>query len=145
MGAVGVEGEIVGRGDEVLQKKVVQAKGTNFQIESGGGNYSLRWGSSSRTKDDTALLEVESRINVRWDSPQDPLIADFLLTVENVRGSIDSFQLRLPPGAVVLDSLRIGDSGRTIDLGEPVQGRDEEIRDVIIPAGRTRISHRPQF
>ncbi len=133
VGAVGVEGEIVGRGDEVLQKKVVQAKGTNFQIESGGGNYSLRWGSSSRTKDDTALLEVESRINVRWDSPQDQLIADFLLTVENVRGSIDSFQLRLPPGAVVLDSLRIGDSGRTIDLGEPVQGRDEEIRDVIIP------------
>ncbi|HBV66472.1 MAG TPA: hypothetical protein DEF45_26045 [Rhodopirellula sp.] len=133
VGAVGVEGEIVGRGDEVLQTKVVQAIGTNFQIESGGGNYSLRWGSSSRTKDDTALLEVESRINVRWDSPQDPLIADFLLTVENVRGSIDSFQLRLPPGAVVLDSLRLGDSGRTIDLGEPVQGRDEEIRDVIIP------------
>ena len=133
VGAEGVEGEIVGRGDEVLQKKVVQTKGTNFQIESGGGNYSLRWGSSSRTKDETALLEVESRINVRWDSPQDPLIADFLLTVENVRGSIDSFQLRLPPGAVVLDSLRLGDSGRTIDLGEPVQGRDEELRDVIIP------------
>ena len=133
VGAVGVEGEIVGRGDEVLQTKVVQATGTSFQIESGGGNYSLRWGSSSRTKDDTALLEVESRINVRWDSPQDPLIADFLLTVENVRGSIDSFQLRLPPGAVVLDSLRLGDSGRTIDLGDPVQGRDVEIRDVIIP------------
>ena len=133
VGAVGVEGEIVGRGDEVLQTKVVQATGTNFQIESGGGNYSLRWGSSSRTKDDTALLEVESRINVRWDSPQDPLIADVLLTVENVRGSIDSFQLRLPPGAVVLDSLRLGDSGRTIDLGDPAQGRDEEIRDVIIP------------
>ncbi|MGI9465870.1 MAG: hypothetical protein ACR2OA_01970 [Rubripirellula sp.] len=134
VGAVGVEGEILGRGDEVLETKVVPGEGTNFQIECGGGNYSLRWGSSSRTKDDTALLEVESRINVRWDSPQDPLIADFLLTVENVRGSIDSFQLRLPPGAVVLDSLRLGDSGRTIDLGEPVLGRDEEIRDVIIPA-----------
>ncbi|MAI34355.1 MAG: hypothetical protein CBE00_09435 [Planctomycetaceae bacterium TMED240] len=133
VGAVGVEGEILGRGDEVLEKKVVADKGTNFQIESGGGNYSLRWGSSSRTKDDTALLEVESRINVRWDSPQDPLIADFLLTVENVRGSIDSFQLRLPAGAVLLDSLRLGDSGQTIDLGEPVKGRDEEIRDVIIP------------
>ncbi|MCH1440260.1 MAG: hypothetical protein L7W43_11430, partial [Rubripirellula sp.] len=63
----------------------------------------------------------------------DPLIADFLLTVENVRGSIDSFQLRLPAGAVLLDSLRLGDSGQTIDLGEPVKGRDEEIRDVIIP------------
>ena len=129
----GVEGEILGRGDEVLVKKVVAGKGTNFLIESAGGNYSLRWGSSSRAKDDIALLEVESRINVRWDSPQDPLIADFLLTVENVRGSIDSFQLRLPTGAVVLDSLRLGDSGRTIDLGEPVQGRDKEIRDVIIP------------
>ncbi|MAI70394.1 MAG: hypothetical protein CMM01_05720 [Rhodopirellula sp.] len=133
VGAVGVEGEVLGRGDEVLETKVVSDGGTKFQIESGGGNYLLRWGSSSRTKDDTALLEVESRINVRWDSPQDPLIADFLLTVENVRGSIDSFQLRLPPNAVVLDSLRLGDSGRTIDLGEPVKGRDEEIRDVIIP------------
>ncbi|MDA9934619.1 hypothetical protein N9B88_02500 [Rubripirellula sp.] len=133
VGAVGVEGEILGRGDEVLETKVVSGKGTNFKIESGGGNYSLRWGSSSRTKDDTALLEVESRINVRWDSPQDPLIADVLLTVENVRGSIDSFQLRLPSGAVVLDSLRLGDSGQTIDLGEPAQGRDKEIRDVIVP------------
>lgn len=128
-----VAGEIIGRGDEVLEKKVVSGKGTNFQIESGGGNYALRWGSSSRTQDESALLKVESRINVRWDSPQDPLIAAFLLTVENVRGSIDSFQLRLPPGAVVLDSLRIGDSDRTIDIGDPVKGRDEEIRDVIIP------------
>ena len=133
VGTVGVEGEIRGRGDEVLEKKTVSGKGTNFQIESGGGNYSLRWGSSSRTKDATALLEVESRINVRWDSPQDPLIADFLVTIENVRGSIDALQLRLPPGAVVLDSLRLGDSGLTIDLGEPVKGRAEEIRDVIIP------------
>ena len=131
--AAGVEGEIVGRGDEVLVKKGVSGKDTKFLIESGGGNYSLRWGSSSRAKDAVDLLEVESRINVRWDSPQDPLIANFLLTVENVRGSIDSFQLRLPPGAVVLDSLRLGDSGQTIELGDPVLGREKEIRDVIIP------------
>ncbi|MDB4532716.1 hypothetical protein N9248_00245 [bacterium] len=131
--AAGVEGEIVGRGDEVLVKKGASGKDTKFLIESGGGNYSLRWGSSSRAKDAVDLLEVESRINVRWDSPQDPLIANFLLTVENVRGSIDSFQLRLPPGAVVLDSLRLGDSGQTIELGDPVLGREKEIRDVIIP------------
>lgn len=131
--AAGVEGEIVGRGDEVLVKKGASGKDTKFLIESGGGNYSLRWGSSARAKDAVDLLEVESRINVRWDSPQDPLIANFLLTVENVRGAIDSFQLRLPPGAVVLDSLRLGDSGQTIELGDPVPGREKEIRDVIIP------------
>ena len=131
--AKGVQGQINGRGDEVLIEKKAAGKGTDFLIESGGGNYSLRWANSSRTKDDIALLEVESRINVRWDSPQDPVIVDCAMTIEKVRGVIDSFQLRLPPGAVVLDSLQLSDRGQTLELGEPVQGRDKEIRDVIIP------------
>ncbi len=128
-----IEGEILGRGDEVLKTKGNAGRATKFLIESGGGNYALRWGSLSRSKDGVALLEAESRINVRWDSPQDPPIADVLLTVENVRGSIDSFQLRLPRGSVVLDSPRLGNSGQTIELGDPIQGRDSQIRDVIIP------------
>ena len=128
-----LEGNVLGRGDEVLKATVTPGNATKFSIESGGGNYALRWGSSSRSKDDVPLLEAESRINVRWDSPSDPIIADVLLTVENVRGSIDSFQLRLPRGSIVLGSPRLGNGGQTIELGDPIQDRDSEIRDVIIP------------
>ena len=131
--ADGVQGEILGRGDEVLLKQSWAGKGTDFLIESGGGNYSLRWVSSARAKDDVPMLEVESRINVRWESPQDPLIAECLVTIEKPRGVVDSFQLRLPPGAKLLDSIQMSDSGQTLELGDPVAGREKEIRDVIIP------------
>ena len=127
-----LKGNVVGRGDEVMKTTITSENVTKFSIDSGGGNYALRWGSSSRSRDD-GFKYAESRITVRWDSPQDPIIADVLLTVENVRGSIDSFQLRLPRGAIVLDSPRLGNGGQTIELGDPIQEGDNEIRDVIIP------------
>ena len=102
--ADGVQGEILGRGDEVLLKQSWAGKGTDFLIESGGGNYSLRWVSSARAKDDVPMLEVESRINVRWESPQDPLIAECLVTIEKPRGVVIPFASFT--GAKLLDSIR---------------------------------------
>lgn len=113
-----VNGEIVGRGDETLTTQAVGNQRTRFVIESGGGNFSLRFGKLARSTDDQPLLEVESRLDVRWDSPQDQPIASVRLTVRSTKGAIDGFQLRLPRDCVVLDTPRLGTGGQAIEFGQ---------------------------
>ncbi len=128
--ADGMTGEVIGRGDETIELTDDTDGQTNLAIESGGGDFSVRWGRLSQSKDDLPLLEVESRVNVRWDSPQDQPLVSVQMTVRNVRGSIRSFPLRLPPGTVVLEPPRLGTSGQSIELGE---ASEDAPREVIIP------------
>ncbi len=79
------------------------------------------------------LFDVESRVSVRWDSPQDQPIASVRLILRSVRGSIGSFQLRLPKGSVFLEPPRLGDNGQTIELTGATSDRDGELREAIIP------------
>ncbi|QDT03555.1 hypothetical protein K227x_19390 [Rubripirellula lacrimiformis] len=129
--AADVDGEVVGRGDETLTASPRPGAFTELAIESGGGNFSVRWGRLSRSTQDLPLLEVESRIEARWDSPQDQPHVSVRLTVRNAKGSIDGFQLRLPPGSVVLDTPRLGLRGQTIELGypDPPADRGDEVAD----------------
>jgi hypothetical protein len=113
-----VNGEIVGRGDETITTGAVGDQRTQFLIESGGGNFSLRFGKLSRSNEDQPLLEVESRLDVRWDSPQDQPIVSVRLTIRNAKGAIDGLQLRLPADSVVLDTPRLGTGGRAIEFGQ---------------------------
>jgi hypothetical protein len=131
--SMGISGEVIGRGDETITTESQAGRRTQFTVESGGGNYSLRWGSLARSTDNLPVLEAESRVSVRWDSPEDQPIASVRLTVKNVRGSIETFQLRLPAGAVVLDSPRLGAGGQTIELGAPTKDQQGETREVRIP------------
>ncbi len=131
--AEGVSGEVVGRGDEAITSESVAGRRTRFTVDSGGGTFSLRWGKLARSTDNAPLLEVDSRISVRWDSPQDQPIASIRMTLKNVHGSIDSFQLRLPNGSVVLEPPRLGTSGQTLELGAATSDREGETREVLIP------------
>lgn len=128
-----VNGEIVGRGDETITTQAVSNQRTRFVIESGGGNFSLRFGKLSRSSDDQPLLEVESRLDVRWDSPQDQPIASVRLTVRSTKGAIEGFQLRLPRDCVVLDTPRLGTGGQAIEFGQVDLNAD----DVTNPANRS--------
>lgn len=125
-------GEVIGRGDEAITV-AAQGNRTRISVESGGGSFFLRWGQLERSTDSVPVLEVESRIGVRWDSPQDQPVATVRMTIKNIRGSIESFQLRLPRGAVVLESPRLGTSGQSIELGAALSDREGEVREVIIP------------
>lgn len=128
--AEGVVGDIVGGGTEVIESTDDVDGRTTLNIESVGGDFSVRWGKLSQAEDDLPLLEVQSRLSVRWDSPQDQPLVSVQMTIRNVRGSIRSFPLRLPTGAIVSDSPRLGTSGQTIDIGD---ASDSGIREVIIP------------
>jgi hypothetical protein len=133
--AENVVGEVVvGRGDEAIVTERAAGDRTKFTVNSGGGTFSLRWGRLARSTDNLPLFEVESRVRVLWESPQDQPKATVRLTVRNVRGSIASFQLRLPSGSVVREPPRLGIiSGQTIELGTATNDRNGEIREVIIP------------
>ncbi len=128
-----VLGEVIGRGDEAITVSPSDGGRTRISVESGGGSFLIRWGQLERTSDNLPVLEVESRTSVRWDSPQDQPVASVRLTIKNVRGSIDSFQLRLPNGSVVLEAPRLGASGQTIELGPVLSDRSGEVREVVIP------------
>lgn len=124
--AARVDGEIVGRGDETITTQAVDDQRTRFVIESGGGNFSLRFGKLSRSADEQSLLEVESRLDIRWDSPQDQPIASVRLTVRSAKGVIEGFRLRLPRDCVVLDTPRLGAGGQAIEFGQIADDASED-------------------
>jgi hypothetical protein len=130
-----VLGEVIGRGDEVpTPPEKVPGGRTKFVIDSSGGNFTLRWGKFAGSAENSPLFEVDSRITVQWDSPEEAPIAAVRMSVRNVRGSIDSFPLRLPSQARVLDDPpRMGASGQAIKWGAVTEDSEGEIREVIIP------------
>ena len=131
--AENVSGEVVGRGDEAIQPSAMAGGRTKFTVDSGGSTFSIRWGRLAPSTENIPLFDVESRVTVTWDSPQDQPIASVRLILRSVRGSIGSFQLRLPKGSVFLKPPRLGDNGQTIELTGATSDRDGELREVIIP------------
>ncbi len=131
--AKNVSGEVVGRGDEAIQPSTLAGGRTKFTVDSGGSTFSIRWGRLAPATENIPLFDVESRVSVRWDSPQDQPIASVRMSLKNVQGSIRSFQLRLPKGSVFLEPPRLGDNGQTIELSGATSDRDGELREAIIP------------
>ncbi len=128
-----VTGDVFGQGYETIETKKVAGGRSEFVVESGGGSFTLRWGQLESEQDNVPLLEVDSRINVSWDSPQDAPRAAVQLTVRNVRGSIVGFEILLPSGAVLPKSATLGTGGLSVDF-EPPQADDRgERRMVLIP------------
>lgn len=130
--AENVSGEVVGRGYEVIQTSLTGG-GTRFTVDSGGGTFSIRWGRLAPSTENIPLFDVESRVSVRWDSPQDQPIASVRLILRSLRGSVSAFQLRLPEGCVFLEPPRLGDNGQTIELTGATSDREGELREVRIP------------
>ncbi|WP_345685318.1 hypothetical protein [Novipirellula caenicola] len=133
-------GEIVGRGDEVLQTQRSAANLAEFVIESGGGVFTLRWGKRDRASDGSPLLEIDnSRIVVQWDTPQDQPIASCQMIIRSVRGTINTLKLRLPENAVLLDTPTLGSNGQSVEITSPVSptspstGGEGTLLDIVIP------------
>ena len=133
-GQSNVSGEIVGRGDEVLQPTGEEFGPVGFVVESGGGSFTLRWGKLDRGSDTSSLLEVDnSRITVNWNTLQDQPLMLCQLIIRSMRGSVSEFKLRLPPGAVFLDTPTLGASGQVVDLVGPVSTPEGPVFDIKIP------------
>ena len=132
--AIDVIGEVFGRGDEATSQKRLAGGKTEFTVESGGSTFSLRWGQQKVAGENLPLWEVDSRIVVQWDTPQAQPIATVRQSIRSLRGSIDSFPLRLPKDSRILDDPpRMSSNGLAINWGATTTDSVGEIREVIIP------------
>ena len=131
--AENVSGEVVGRGDEAIQAEHLPVDEPSLLLTAAAVRFRFAGVAWPHPPTNIPLFDVESRVSVRWDSPQDQPIASVRLILRSVRGSIGSFQLRLPKGSVFLEPPRLGDNGQTIELTGATSDRDGELREAIIP------------
>ncbi len=115
-----VSGEVVGRGDEVVQTEPVLGGRTRLTVESGGGAFTLKWGNANNSGDSSPVVEVDSVVTIVWDSPQDPPLASVQMTIRNLREPLSSFDIRLPVDAVLLDTPTVNSPTSNVEFSSPI-------------------------
>jgi hypothetical protein len=98
---VDVSASIIGRGDELL-RTVKSGQSTDVKVESGGGTFSLRFGSQAPVIDNRPVLETESRIVVDWQQADNSPLAKVDLSVRNLRGDLPKVSLLIPKSLQLL-------------------------------------------
>ena len=129
--ATRTEVEILGRGGEI-----VDSSARRLRVRCSGGDITLRWVTNQAATPSLPLLEIDSETVVRWSDPDTPAIAAVEMTVRNLRGVVSQFDLRLPPGAVLLDIPRLGTSSsdRQLDEAPEIESGDGTVHRLRIPS-----------
>jgi hypothetical protein len=91
----GVSASIVGRGDEVV-RTVNSGRSTTVEIESGGGTFSLRFGTQLPVIDNRPVLETDSQILVDWQQADNSPLAKVDMQIRNLRGDLPKVSLLVP-------------------------------------------------
>jgi hypothetical protein len=125
-------GEVIGRGDETATTEVGEDERTTFVIESSGGTFSFHWGETVDS-DQFQLLEAESLVKLRWLAPGSRPIATVRTDIRSLRGAIDRFRLRLPPGALMLKNPQLDSTGQSIESGPATKSDEGDVYDITIP------------
>ncbi|MGV3486689.1 MAG: hypothetical protein ACO1RT_19885 [Planctomycetaceae bacterium] len=139
-----VSASIFGRGDEVLRTQKA-GPATEVKIDSGGGTFSLRFGSQAPVIDNRPVLEAESRIIVDWQQADNSPLAKVDLSVRNLRGDVPRVSLAIPESLQLLQQPEVlnGSPFEVLDAvdvengtGRPRQGEALRRLDVVPLAGR---------
>lgn len=128
-----VSGEVVGRGDEVVQTEPVLGGRTRLTVESGGGAFTLKWGNSNNSSDSAPVVEVDSVVTIVWDSPQDPPMASVQMTIRNLREPLSSFDIRLPVDADLLDTPTVNSPTSIVEFSSPIAEPEGDRIKLFIP------------
>lgn len=126
-------GEVSGRGDEVVQAQPSGDDRTELMVESSGGSFDLRWSAADRGADDSPLLEVDSLVDVRWDGPQDQPIASVQMTIRNLRGALRPLSIRLPPRSILLEPPTVESGSTRLEVPSAVDDGNRPRLDIPIP------------
>ena len=120
-----VSASIVGRGDEVL-RTVNSGRSTDVKVETGGGTFSLRFGTQLPVVDNRPVLETISKIAVDWQQADDTPLARVDVQIRNLRGDLPKVSLLIPESLQLLQQAKVLNGGpfealEAIDI-EPVAG-----------------------
>lgn len=94
-----------GRGDEVVRALEQSGEQTELVVESSGSDFTLTWGQANRVEQPGQVLSAESLWAIRWLSSDEPPTASIDLTVTNLRGDLQAFELEMPAGMRMLEQL----------------------------------------
>ncbi|MGB7347123.1 MAG: hypothetical protein WBD20_23070 [Pirellulaceae bacterium] len=122
-------GEVIGSGSEVFQSDKTKDGRTKFDVATGGGSLTLQWSPANSDTASETLLESDCNVLLNWGSPQDQPIATVTLglrSMRDLRGPIESFEVDLPPGAVMLDTPVLDTQDRPVTQS-PVPGKPNRI------------------
>jgi hypothetical protein len=134
--SVDAVGEIINRDDDAIRTVQNEAGRSEFLVESGGGRFTLRWGTNDRPAS-IPRLEVNSRVTMQWNSPQDQLIQNVQMELRDLRGSVSTFRIRIPDHAVLFDEPRLASSRQVIQSTRP-DPKDERLFEITIPEAERR-------
>ena len=95
-----LEVDVVGRGDAIINN-VPAAEDSNIEIDSNGGAFTIRWQRTKERAGPTQVLDVEGNWLVTWPSQTDRVKVLLTLRVENLRGTVGSFEVVIPESAVL--------------------------------------------
>jgi len=127
-----VSASIVGRGDEVL-RTVNSGRSTDVKVETGGGTFSLRFGTQLPAIDNRPVLETVSKIAVDWQQADDSPLARVDVQVRNLRGDLPKVSLLVPASLQLLQQAKVLNEGpfealEAVDVEpavrNPVAGQD---------------------
>jgi len=124
----GVSATVIGRGDEVLETQS-QQNSTEVSLTSGGGAFSLRFGTQLPVVDTRPILESESRILVDWQQADNAPVVSQEIAVRSGRGDLPRFVLSIPAGVPLLQQPTIR-GGAPFEIEE---GLDTELASPIAP------------
>jgi len=105
-----VSASIVGRGDEVL-RTVNSGRSTDVKVETGGGTFSLRFGTQLPAIDNRPVLETVSKIAVDWQQADDSPLARVDIQVRNLRGDLPKVSLLVPATLQLLQQAKVLNEG----------------------------------
>lgn len=135
-------GKIVDRNAEVMESSKGNQGKVKFRVESNGGRFTLQW-IPPQTEQTVSLLESDTKVSVRWNSPQDPIIETVRMTIRDSNSPIKSFDLRLPVGGKLLERPKLlpnsavpDDAGGTPLESAAVGPNQTELLRVTIPESR---------
>ncbi len=117
MDAADLTGKLVGGAEVPIKENKLKDGRTQFKFESGGGNFLFQWRPNETKVESAPLMEVESRVDVNWGSPQDQPIVSVEMDLRYLRerrSAADTFDLVLPPGAVLLDTPTLSPSKQVV-------------------------------
>lgn len=130
---------VVGRGDEIVRVDTSADGLTKVAVECTGGEFTVTWQPRDNSGTIEQLLEVDGLHSITWDEPQTPPTVNVELDVQNRRGNLTPFEIVLPTGSELIDSLSSSTALQIVQR-EGAAGRLQVIPNVNEPTNRIKVS-----
>ncbi|MEM9586256.1 MAG: hypothetical protein AAGA03_03165 [Planctomycetota bacterium] len=124
-----ITGSVMASRDDVVNVRSEGDSQSLLQVEGSGGELELQWNSVQEEVVAAPLIEVDSRVDMRWDSPdQSPTVLS-KMELSDRRGELSSFAVNMPSDSQTLDTPTVDARDVTVTV---VRRDDDPTRETIL-------------